>query len=293
LPRSTGFWFLSQLGFNPPMRTAKRTVAVMVENHENARPHHKGLENATLIEEFLVEGGISRFAAIFDVSNLPSVVGPVRSLRPYFVDGVRPWASAILYAGGSPEAFARVENVPGMKHANGLALPKDFLRDEEIAAPHNLFLPGDRAEELLGTLEINPVLWPPFPAGGAPLTGSAATTIHLNFLSPVHNVTYDYSPWQGYTRTNGEVTEITHPANVLILEEPIAGIGEVGRLTIEMSGHGNAVLFRGGMAFPGSWEKKDAGAPLTIVDENGDRLPFADGQTWMTVLPTLQRVRWE
>ena len=197
LPRSTGFWFLSQLGFNPPMRTAKRTVAVMVENHENARPHHKGLENATLIEEFLVEGGISRFAAIFDVSNLPSVVGPVRSLRPYFVDGVRPWASAILYAGGSPEAFARVENVPGMKHANGLALPKDFLRDEEIAAPHNLFIPGDRAEELLGTLEINPVLWPPFPAGGAPLTGSAATTIHLNFLSPVHNVTYDYSPWQG------------------------------------------------------------------------------------------------
>src|SRR3989338_1831670 len=78
---------LRTLHLSPPLnRRSRPTVAVMIENHQEARPEHQWLEGALLIEEFLVESGITRFAVLFDAEDLPERIGPVRSLRPYFVD---------------------------------------------------------------------------------------------------------------------------------------------------------------------------------------------------------------
>src|SRR5690625_2391460 len=55
-------------------------VAVKVENTVMARPQ-TGLEYADIVWEEMVEGGITRFNAVYH-SQQPEVVGPIRSLRP-------------------------------------------------------------------------------------------------------------------------------------------------------------------------------------------------------------------
>lgn len=76
--------------------STRRPLAIMIENHEEARPQ-SGLSRADVIYEAVAEGGITRFMAIFycDAVARENIVGPVRSARTYFLD----WASEY---GGTP-----------------------------------------------------------------------------------------------------------------------------------------------------------------------------------------------
>ena len=62
----------------------RRPVAVMINNHSEARPQ-SGLNSADIVYETNAEGGITRYLAIF-WSNAPAKVGPVRSLRQYYLE---------------------------------------------------------------------------------------------------------------------------------------------------------------------------------------------------------------
>ena len=63
----------------------RRPLAVMVENHTEARPQ-SGLSSADVVYEAVAEGGISRFMALFYCNLSDTQVGPVRSARTYFLD---------------------------------------------------------------------------------------------------------------------------------------------------------------------------------------------------------------
>lgn len=324
-------------------------LAFVIENHEDARPYQEGLGEALTVFEFLVEGFISRFAAIFDASSLPPRIGPIRSLRPYFVDALAPWVSAFLYAGGSPEAIERIQEIPNLYYWNGLGFAKHFLRKAGVPAPHDLFIEYAAILDLTKDTELPQKPWPPYKLGQA-VSDSGATTITLNFLNPDHNVRYTYhSIIQTYTRVNGGIESEAHPKNILILEAPITEVREYGRLEIPLLGRGRALLFRSGTVTPGVWERgkaeveeqrqtlgadtpastdvafspsdlanappvmpSAAGAipryiprvsrdtrddippkPLRFLGIDGNPLAFAKGQTWITVLPTLERVKWE
>ena len=73
----------------------ERPVAVMVDNDDkNARPH-AGLDEAYLIYEMVVEGGATRFMALYKNDNVEKI-GPVRSSRHYFLDFVIPCVFLLL-----------------------------------------------------------------------------------------------------------------------------------------------------------------------------------------------------
>lgn len=289
---------LSRLSMFPVFRKDPVPIAVMIENHEDARPHQKGLVDALIVEEILVEGFISRFVALFDVNNLPKEVGPVRSLRPYFLDTILPWTRTVFHAGGSPEALNRVKN-SGEFYAINLLYFDDKakgMRDETIAPPHNLFLNKGLLTELLqDTPEsyLRSADWPPFEVGMAD-GGEDATHVRINFFNTMHNVSYEFLPLaEKYKRTNGETITEARPSNILILEVPIDYIGEYGRLFMTLEGSGRAMLFHSGKLWQGRFSKSAVGSVPRIVDSNGKDIPFLNGQTWVTVLPTLERVSWE
>lgn len=71
--------------------SSRRPLAIMVNNHPQARPQF-GLSKADLVYEVVAEGGITRFLAVFHSQDVEKV-GPVRSARTYYLD----WA-AELYA---------------------------------------------------------------------------------------------------------------------------------------------------------------------------------------------------
>ena len=297
--------FLLRLSLFPDQQRRRRLIGVIVENQETARLHHQGLEKALFIEEFNVEGMISRFLAVFDAKDLPPMIGPVRSLRPYFVDASQPWVPVIIHAGGSPEAFERAALLSDVTAINALRYDdgEHFIRADDVPAPHNLFLPTDNVITLLeqnlaipgeDELKAYPyTLWPPYLTGPPPPHGSGALVATIDYYSPVHNVEYRFQTDGSYLRTNGGTESALRPRNILIIEAPITEIGEFGRLTIPLEGEGKAMLFRSGSVFPVRWSKEKGDEPWKFTTEEGEALRLASGTTWMTQVPSLDRVMWE
>jgi len=279
---------LNKLSMFPHMEQERPIIAVVIENHEHARVHQRGLKEALMVQEHMVEGLISRFVALYDARSLPSQIGPVRSLRSYFLDAFYPWATVVLHAGGSPGALDRVDNDPNIDAYNGLYMPDQFIRDEKVAPPHDLFVSRKNALETVERIGV--ASWPPYNVESIE-AGKEVHDIKLVFFSQLHNVQYTYHPWSGtYKRVNGNVVSDAHPRNVLILEAPIEGEGEFGRLRINLNAGGQLLLFRNGTVISGRWIKD--GGEFVFIDSVGHSLKIATGQTWMTILPTLDRVKY-
>ncbi|MBU0458253.1 DUF3048 domain-containing protein [Patescibacteria group bacterium] len=297
LPPSSFSQIISRLSLVPFLKSDVLPVAIVIENHEGARPHQRGLEDALMIQEHMVEGFISRFVAIYNNKNIPEIVGPVRSLRPYFIDAIAPLTGIFLHAGGSPEALDKVASDSDLYSINGLYHDDknnggEYFRINGIPAPHDLFT-GIKSITPLLPEDIDEVKWPPYKTGNVQ-SGSGAKAIKVNFFNPLHNVSYAYQ-WgtKTYKRTNGGVISSAEPSNVLILEMPIKGAGEFGRLDIDMVGRGKIQLFRSGKMIEGLWHKEALGSFFTFEDLNGEELNFARGQVWMMFVPSLGRVSFE
>lgn len=266
-------------------------VAVMVDNHQVSRPYQRGLDEAAWVEEQFAEGGITRFEAVFDVENFPASVGPVRSVRPYFIDGVSPAVSAIFHIGGSPDALARLAEKGAVPSFNAIHFDRFFSYDDVAPAPHHRFLTRDGFDELFARVESPTVAAYPF-SRGAFDPDEDATTIAIDMHSDVHDVSYTFEPRSGtYVRRNRGVRQASTPANVLVLETDVAVTGELGRLSIRMTGTGRSLLFRDGGVEKGEWSK-DEGEFFSFESEQGRPFGFRDGQVWLIVLDDLGRVTW-
>lgn len=92
----------------------KRPLAVMVENHLEARPQ-SGLSSADVVYEAVAEGGITRFMAVYycgaNFSLNDIQVGPVRSARTYYLDWLSEYDGLYAHVGGA--------NTPGPANALG------------------------------------------------------------------------------------------------------------------------------------------------------------------------------
>ncbi len=82
----------------------KPTFCVQIPNGgDGARPQ-AGLNQAAVVFEAIAESGITRFAAVFQNPTV-SAIGPIRSLRPYYLSWDLPFDCTIVHAGGSKEAL--------------------------------------------------------------------------------------------------------------------------------------------------------------------------------------------
>lgn len=93
------------------------TYCVQIPNGstDGARPQ-AGLGAAAVVFEAIAESGITRFAAIFQNAEV-SAIGPVRSLRPYYLDWDTPFDCTVVHAGGSDEAMQALR-VGGQRDLN-------------------------------------------------------------------------------------------------------------------------------------------------------------------------------
>ena len=81
------------------------TFCMQVPNGTDGARPHSGLRQAGVIFEAIAEAGITRFAAIFQ-NPTQAVIGPIRSLRLYFLDWDVPFDCTIVHAGGADDAIA-------------------------------------------------------------------------------------------------------------------------------------------------------------------------------------------
>ena len=85
------------------LSTESRPYAVMINNIGTARPLQSGLQDAYLMYEIIVEGGITRYMALFMDQNTERI-GSIRSARHYFLDYALENDAIYVHHGQSPQA---------------------------------------------------------------------------------------------------------------------------------------------------------------------------------------------
>lgn len=81
------------------------TFCVQIPNGKDGARPQAGLNQAAVVFEAIAEVGITRFAAVFQNANI-SAIGPIRSLRPYYLEWDLPFDCTVVHSGGSDEALA-------------------------------------------------------------------------------------------------------------------------------------------------------------------------------------------
>ena len=84
------------------------TYCVQIPNGVDGARNQIGLSEAKIVFEAIAESGITRFAAIFQ--NPPAVIGPIRSLRIYYLNWDVPFDCTVVHAGGSAEALNAISS---------------------------------------------------------------------------------------------------------------------------------------------------------------------------------------
>lgn len=75
---------------------------------DGARPQ-AGLNEAGVVFEAIAEAGITRFAAIYQ-NPTAAIIGPIRSLRIYYLQWDTPFDCTIVHAGGAADALQAVQS---------------------------------------------------------------------------------------------------------------------------------------------------------------------------------------
>ena len=135
-----------------------------------------------MVYEALAEGGITRFLAIFQ-EPLPISLGPVRSLRPYYLDWGLEYGVPVAHAGGSQPALAEVPEL-GLKDINALEYDGSyFFRTTGRVAPHNLYTNSTLLPELVSKLGFDtaPSFTPLPRKADAPMATPSNPVININF----------------------------------------------------------------------------------------------------------------
>lgn len=279
-------------------------IGVMIENlYPQARPQ-SGLSSAGLVYEALAEGGITRFEAIFQ-EPLPTSIGPVRSLRPYFLDWGLEHNIPVVHAGGSQPALAEIGPL-GMKDINALRYDGSyFFRISTRYAPHNLYTNAANLTQLDSNLGFAaaPTFTPFAYKADNPTINPTHPTISVTYSSAAYNVEWKYTEsCDCYARFMGGAPHIDANTNQqinaknVIVEFVSTSYGtqaDGDPMTImQLVGTGKALLFEDGGMVQGTWSKSSDAAQTQYLDSNGKPMQLNRGNTWIDVVPTTNSVQY-
>jgi len=266
------------------------SIAVKIDNHEDARPQ-VALNRTDLVFEELVEGGLTRYVAVWH-SDVPDAVGPVRSIRPMDPGIAGPLDGIIAYSGGQ-QYFVDLMKATGLVN---IVFDEDdslFERADERPGPHDVILAAAEA------VRRHPELAPPavqFPYGTAdPLAApafGAVPTSHIELVfSEGRSPSWDWDPtafaWlrsqegQPDLEASGDRVRAT---NVVTMRVGIDWPYEEVPLTV-MVGSGEVWVSAAGKTAHGTWSKTDEGAPVVLTADDGSLLRLAPGNTWIELVP--------
>lgn len=278
---------------------ARPALAVKVENAPQARPQ-TGLEDADMVWEEVVEGGITRFVAVYH-SRLPEAVEPVRSVRPMDPAVVAPLGGILAYTGGQPP-FVQAVRDAGVQSVMMDAGDAGFTRDPQRSAPHDVI--GDPAA-FLDLADGDRTVPPPAQLeyadaageGTASSDGTKATTLDV-VLSPAQRTVWDWSAGTddgGWQRSDGSTPSVSADGdrltatNVLVLSTKVVDTrykDPAGAPVPEtkLVGSGEGLLASGGRTVTLRWSKESVDAPVELT-RDGEPVELDPGSTWIELVP--------
>jgi hypothetical protein len=276
---------------------AERTVvAVKIENISESRPQ-AGLNEADIVYEQPVEGGITRFIALYQCENATRL-GPIRSAR--FVDPnvLVQYGPAIFgYSGAIPQVVSDVADTGLLQDVSQEQEADAYELDPNRSAPHNVYsstkallaAASDRRSAPESVFEFSEE--PPARKGS-----KRAREVRLPFSSDA-DVVWRYQRAQGrYVRLHGETPhtaedgEQVSTQNIVVMMIRLRDTGIIDAAgnpspEVEVVGSGPVYVIRDGRVIEGTWQRPTLRDTTRFVDRNGDTIPLSPGRTWVELFP--------
>ena len=279
-------------GLPAEREVTNRPFSVMINNLAPARPQ-SGMTQADTVWELLAEGGITRFVVVFQSKEFTDPIGPVRSIRPYFIEVGEFYQGVLVHAGASNDGFAILRG----QHKHDLDEITNagafFWRDKSRKAPHNVYTDLDKLRAGAEKLKYpDTATVPAVPFSSSPeLTGAEpATEVNIKFQLSSYKVSYTYDAAKGtYARfINGEPhidknnDEQLTAANLVVLSTKHVVYDKEGRLEVDLKRGGEAMLIQQGKALSCNWVRD---GDFIRIMKDGKELPFLPGTTYYHVVP--------
>ncbi len=267
----------------PAALPERPAVVVKIDNSPAARPQ-RGLNAADIVFEEPVEGGITRFAAVFH--SAMTVVGPIRSGRTTDISFINAFGGpAFLYSGANRVIDALLMRQTTVQNYSA-SRSSGYWRDGARKVPHNLFT--DAASFVhVGTAPPAQFAYGK-PQGGVPTSSVTAL---------VGRIRVAWS-WEGsaWLRTQNGTAHVSDgnqvsAANVIMAVVPEGSTGlvdSVGSPVPEyiFAGSGPVAVFTGGQRIEGTWTRPSLRSPAILTDAVGNVIELTPGRTWVElVLP--------
>ena len=271
-----------------PVRALNRVLTVKIDNIGYARPQ-TGLTRADIVYVLPVEGGLSRFLAVFS-SHYPPVIGPVRSAREDDLQLLRQFGHpAFAYSGATATLLPYIHRTAGIVDLYD-GITSGYYRDTRRIAPYNLYA---HTRQLLAQArgaskarDIGFRFGPPPPGGKA--TGSAS----VSYPAASFRFTWSAAKGRWLVAMDGKsaVTSSGAPlsAVTVVIQHTTVRTSrflEYGKPPpyAESIGSGTALVLRDGKAWTTHWSRPSANGGTTFTTASGQRMTFAPGQVWVVL----------
>ncbi|MFC8922188.1 DUF3048 domain-containing protein [Cellulosimicrobium sp. NPDC057127] len=278
---------------------ARPALAVKIENAPAARPQ-TGLEDADVVWEEVVEGGITRFVAVYH-SRAPELVGPVRSVRPMDPAIVAPLHGVLAYTGGQPP-FVDAVGAAGVQSVVMDHGDDGFVTTRERRAPHNVY---GELEAFWAQADADRTSPPPAQlehareagTGTATVAGAPAGRLDVR-LTHSGRAVWDWAADQGaFVRSEGDRPAVSADGDRLaatnvvlvaatMVNTPFRDPAGAPVPETQLVGSGDAVVPSGGKHVAVSWSKAAVDAPLVLTGADGQPVRLEPGNSWIELVPT-------
>jgi hypothetical protein len=283
-----------------------RVVQVSIDNVDCIP--QSGLSKADIIYEFPAEGGLTRLQAIF-YSETPDVVGPIRSARPYFIDLAREYSAVFVHHGGSQAAFEYLDTgvVDDISPNTNASI---FWRSDQRIAPHNSMINYSDLWDVIKSRSMDKetdtrtfTFAPETTDEDSTQSTDEETTPSVTAITvdnPYTLVKYKYNEdtklydryVDGELYVDAENDESITQSNIIIQYVKSKVLDSHGRLSIDMTAGGKALLFTGGEVVKGTWSREDLDSPTVFTDSEGNDFVLSRGKTWIHVIDQNAKVTY-
>lgn len=261
-------------------------LMAVVENSPDARPQ-SGLVDADILFETMAEGGIPRFLALFH-SKTPEKIGPVRSVRTYFIDISKEFKLPFAHCGGNEDALQQIkkENLMSM---NEIAYGDYFYRDKSRYAPHNLYTSYESLSKFV--TDKNYVKKPTnthFSYNRDYYNNNSLITANSVYIQPnaSYNTSYEYKDGKYYKSMDGKPSNDLErkiqvsARNIIIQYAAMKLKNDVDSgIDIKLTGSGKGIIVSGGKFVNVTWSRSSVSGATIFKDEHGNTVPLTPGNT--------------
>lgn len=273
-----------------------RPYAVMIDNAGPRVLPQGGLDLAQVIYEVIVEGGETRFMSVF-WDQEPSMIGPVRSSRHYFLDYSMEHDAIYAHIGWSPMAQSDIPKF-GLNNINGAAGVFWDITDD----PYNWQDSYTSMEKLENhvervnfrtTTEVEPV----FVYSDQPVlleSGEKAEKINLNYswvMSSSYKYDADKEVYFRFRKDEPHMERVSEEQlsakNIIIQLVRNYSIKDdyAGRQDVDTVGSGSGYYITNGKYIEITWSKPSRRDKTEYFDKEGNNILLNPGQTWIQIFP--------